>query len=513
MPHAKLRQDIVRSLPYTGSDNRQCIYWDEILRGFGLRVFPGGHRAYVCAYRIHGRRRLATLGRADVLTLDEGRKKARRYLGSVADDCDPQSNAAAPLLSVSHLVELYLENHAKKKKRTWQTDECCLNRLLVKPLGARPAATVAVADIERIHARYGAQAPYAANRFITVVRKMFNWARVAGYVARDFQNPAVGIVRFPERRRRRFVTTVEMPRLLEALEREDNEFARHAIWLLLLIGLRKSELLRTKWSDVDWEFRTLFVGLTKNGEPVLAPLSDAAIERLRLVPRLSNNEHIICGHIAGAPLKYLSSAWRRVRVAAGLVDLRLHDLRRTVGSWLVQHGESLHLVGAVLNHKDTKTTSGYAYFQTQHQVRALTSHGENVLAFAPVGRTRAALPPVATIPAISREADLREPTGTGKSRAHFLTRELLYELVWQAPVSEVAARLGLTDVGLAKACRRSNIPVPPRGYWAKLESGKWVTPKALPAPPEGFMGTVRIKGRGPAAATARPDTDSNATAA
>jgi hypothetical protein len=141
----------------------------------------------------------------------------------------------------------------------------------------------------------------------------------------------------------------------------------------------------------------------------------------------------------------------------------------------------------------------------------LTSHGENVLAFAPALRTRAALPPVAVVHAVSRETDLRELAGVERSKAHFLTRELLYQLVWQAPVSEVAPRLGITDVGLAKACRRSNIPIPSRGYWAKLESGKWIAPKALPAAPAGFSGTVRIKGR---TAAPRPAIESDkATAA
>ena len=142
-------------------------------------------------------------------------------------------------------------------------------------------------------------------------------------------------------------------------------------------------MLRAKWSDVDWDFRTLFVGLTKNGEPVLAPLSDAAIDRLRHVPRFDNNPYIICGKKPGTHLFGLGHAWCRVRKAAHIEDVRLLDLRRTVGSWLVQHGESLHLVGQILNHKDTKTTAGYAYFQTQQ--RALTAHGQKILQVAPTG--------------------------------------------------------------------------------------------------------------------------------
>ena len=78
--------------------------------------------------------------------------------------------------------------------------------------------------------------------FVGVVRKMYNWAKAAGYVPYEMPNPGVGIVRFPTKRRRRFVTAAEMPRLLESVEAEDNEMARHAVWLLLLAGIRKSHL-------------------------------------------------------------------------------------------------------------------------------------------------------------------------------------------------------------------------------------------------------------------------------
>lgn len=97
---------------------------------------------------------------------------------------------------------------------------------------------------------------------------------------------------------------------------------------------------------------------------------------------MQDNPYIICGRKTGQPLVNLNDAWNRVRAAAGLNDLRIHDLRRTVGSWLVRDGASLHLVGSVLDHKDQKTTAGYAYFQTKERHKALDKHGRNVIDFA-----------------------------------------------------------------------------------------------------------------------------------
>ena len=108
MPQIKFRQDTIRTLPYVGVNNAQCIYWDALMRGLGFRVLSGGRRSYVCAYRVHRRKRLATLGRVDVLTLEEARKKATRYLGMVADDTDPQHDAdeLAKSLTVTALSKL-----------------------------------------------------------------------------------------------------------------------------------------------------------------------------------------------------------------------------------------------------------------------------------------------------------------------------------------------------------------------------------------------------------------------
>ncbi|MCL4721406.1 MAG: integrase arm-type DNA-binding domain-containing protein, partial [Gammaproteobacteria bacterium] len=137
MPRLKLRQDIVRTVPYRGRGGKaQCVYWDESLESFGLRVHPSGRRVYVCAYRINRRKRLATLGRADALTLDQARKKAMTYLAKAANQEDPQNkvDAQRELKTIDELCEAYIEGHAKKKKKTWKSDESSLNRYVLSKL-------------------------------------------------------------------------------------------------------------------------------------------------------------------------------------------------------------------------------------------------------------------------------------------------------------------------------------------------------------------------------------------
>jgi integrase len=477
MPKVKLRQDNIRSLRYVGDARAksQCIYWDLSLPGFGLRKFPNGRGSYVCSYRIQMRKRLVDLGRSDTMTLEQARRQARQYFVTAADGKDPRSNVdqMRATATVKELAEFYINCHAKPKKKTWRIDEQCLCQLLIPRLGSHLASSITRADIASIHADFGKEHPYAANRFVSIVRKMFNVGRQLGLVPEHFRNPATEIVPFPEKKRRRYVTLAEMPLLAAAIDEDPNEFAGHALWLLLLTGLRRSEILAAKWSDVDWDNGTLYIGNTKNGDPVLTPLSRAAIARLNMIPRSADNPYIICGDIPGQPLVYLDGMWRRIRKRTGFHDLRIHDLRRTVGSWLVRDGASLHLVGAVLNHKDQKTTAGYAYFQTEDRQKALDRHGQAVVQLTRDGARRS----TGDGPAANA---LREPKPSRLPRVYRISRRDLYELIWSEPVTTLAQRFGISDVGLAKVCRRSGIPAPPRGYWAKIAAGDSIPRPALP---------------------------------
>lgn len=491
MPTVTLTPDGVPVLPYLGRGaNHQCIYWDRTLSCFGVRVYPSGRRAYVCSYRIQRRKRLQVLGRAEVLTLDQARVLGIAALAKVAIGADPQepSRKRRAAKTIAVLCEQFIEQHAKKKRRSWKSDESCLRRRILPRLKHRLVSTIVSADLEPIHSEVGARHPYAANGVLEIVSTMFNWGKVVGLVPADHVDPARGIVRFPERRRRRYITTVEMPDFIRALEAEDNEYARHGLWLLLLLGLRSTELLNAKWSDIDWAMGTLFVGLTKNGEPLLAPLGDAAIERLKLISRIPNNPHIICGQKPGRPMSGLGKPLRRVLQRAGLQNARVHDLRRTVGSWLAQSGASLHLIGDVLNHRDLRTTLGYAYFQTQQRRDVLTDYGNKILSLVSAS-LRAAEPKT-----LSAE-DLLQPIDVPSHHRHYFKREELHELVWTAPVSELAGRLGVSDVALAKLCGRAAVPTPGRGYWARIESGQHVGRTPLPAAPLGLPSLLRIRGK------------------
>lgn len=159
-------------------------------------------------------------------------------------------------------------------------------------------------------------------------------------------------------------------------------YVQAALWLYVLTGVRRSELLSARWDQVDFERATLRLPVTKAGRPHTVPLSTHALNVLRSLPRIEGNPHVLPGRKPGAHLVDISKAWRGIRKQAGLEDVRLHDLRRTAGSWLVQDGNTLLVVGKALNHSDTRSTLVYARMSQEPVRSALERYGEQVSAAA-----------------------------------------------------------------------------------------------------------------------------------
>jgi integrase len=159
-------------------------------------------------------------------------------------------------------------------------------------------------------------------------------------------------------------------------------YVQAALWLYLLTGLRKNELLSIRWAQVDFDRRVLFLPDTKAGRSHEIPLSLPAIEILRGLPRQAGNPHVFCGHRPGQPLVSIDKSWRRIRKRAGVEDVRIHDLRRTVGSWLVQAGNSLLVVQKALNHSTYSAALVYARMSEDPVRRALDEHARQVMVAA-----------------------------------------------------------------------------------------------------------------------------------
>ena len=203
-------------------------------------------------------------------------------------------------------------------------------------------------------------APGTVGRVIVILRYLFNLARKWNVLGTN-QNPAAGIPIPPDVQRNRFLDKIEIERLVDALARDENQVAAKAILLLLLTGARRNEVTHARWEHVDLEASRLFVPLSKSGRSRYVVLNADAVGVLRSVPRLPGNPYVFPSPVTGRPCASIYFPWHRIRTEAGLRDIRLHDLRHSFASVLVNEGKPLYTVQRLLGHANAKATQRYAH--------------------------------------------------------------------------------------------------------------------------------------------------------
>jgi integrase len=202
---------------------------------------------------------------------------------------------------------------------------------------------------------------YAAgtNNVLMLLSRIFNLAhkwKVPG--AGD--NPTSGLDRAPPNERQRFLTADETARLIASLAEDENGAVAHAIMLLLLTGARRREITLARWEQVDWTQRALRIPVSKSGKPRTIALNTAAMAVLKSIQRDS-----ACPYVFPTRLIGIFYPWDRIRRRAGLADVRLHDLRHSFASLLVNRGVSLYVVQGLLGHASPRMTQRYAHLAPQ----------------------------------------------------------------------------------------------------------------------------------------------------
>jgi integrase len=437
MPTVKLTTATIKSFKYEGDGASRDVRWDAAdkaklaVPGLGLRIYPSGRKAFVLSYRFEGDKRMMVLGDFGTqLTLPQARERATRERFEITRGVDPieEKRRAEAATTFGVLADLFIKNYAKKHKKTWATDEGRLKRHIPARWKNRKIKNITRDDIEALHTAIGRAHPYEANRTLDLLRVVFRQAKLWSSVDFDADNPAIGIKKHEERSRSRFLKSNELPALAKSIDAEPDVYHRAAVWLYLLTGLRKVELLRARWVEVDFETGQLHLPDTKSGEEQMAPLSGSAMAILQGVPRQAGNPFILPGRITGKHLVNIDKPWRRIRDRAtvhvweasedpelselisaitsklgrspstvevrkkaaasgvelpiGLSDLRIHDLRRSVGSWMTQSGVDLNEIKDALRHADIATTLKYAKLGEDPAREAFEAHGMQVMAAA-----------------------------------------------------------------------------------------------------------------------------------
>lgn len=340
--------------------------WDGDLAGFGVRASATGRKVYVVRYRTpDGKQGLVTLGATNVLTVQQAREAAIGTLADVARGRNPAAERRASrsrprALTFSEMANIWLEDHAKPKRRSWKEDQRRL-KLVKEALGDRMGAQdVTVHRLTRLHRDIGeVRGKIEANRTITTIRAVYGKAVEWKLLPRDTENPASGVDLFDEPRRTRIVRRDEFPALLRAIQAYGDRVVAGALLTLVFTGLRRNDVLSLKWADVDLGRGFIRLRTQKTGEVRMVALSEATRRVLLAMPRFDGNPYVFPGRKEGRPLQSLKTAWTSIRKKAGCPDLRMHDLKRTVGTMLALAGENPFVIQQVLGHRDERAARYY----------------------------------------------------------------------------------------------------------------------------------------------------------
>jgi len=372
--------------------------YDSKVSGLTLCTTAAGCKTFYYCRRVNGPYQRIVIGRYPDVAIEQARREAAKLAGQIASGANPQDRkrAARREMTFGDLFADYLDRHAKPHKKSWEQDQKQFDRYL-KPLAGRKASAITQADVQRLHAGIGNKGRYSANRALALVSVVFS--RCAAHLP----NPAKGIRRFKEQSRDRFLHADELRAFFKALEAEPSGDWRDFFVVSLLTGARRSNVLAMRWADVNLDRGLWRIPETesKNGEPLICVLVGSAVEILRrrfaeidgaspfAFPGVGKN-----GHLA-EPKK----AWHGILERAGLLNadgkntVRIHDLRRTLGSWQAAGGASLSIIGRALGHKNVATTAVYARLDVDPVRQSLESATQAMLTAGESKMSRRALPP------------------------------------------------------------------------------------------------------------------------
>lgn len=359
----KLTKSLVDALMPTG---RRYVVHDSSLPGFHVRVNANGTKTACLAYRTGSIKRRLTLGKLhDAYSFAQARKDAADALVAVKAGRDPavERKATRGAPTFTEAAERFLaETRERCKPATVLKYGDIIQHQLTPALGKLKVSDIGETEARRLHSSLASR-PVLANYALTVLSAIMERAAVWGWRAKG-SNPTSGIDRHPQGNRSRVLTDDERARLVSTLDEAERDgiFGAGyiaAIRLLMLTAARSGEIVGLQWAMVDLERSCLRLPDSKTG-PRVVPLPAQVVAILAALRQRRGSSPWVCASGSGGPLRSLRQSWSRLRLRAGLPDVRLHDLRRSAATDAIRSGVPLPVVGrSILGHRSTRTTEIY----------------------------------------------------------------------------------------------------------------------------------------------------------
>jgi len=375
---------------------KRVTVYDAVQAGLCIRVSPTGAKVFYVVRKVNGRVEWLRVGDASSVTLETARTAAAKFINDIAAGTNPaqQKRIKKAEMTFSDLFAEWVKECRAKGKKSLSKDQDNY-RLHLQSIAKRKLSDIERQHIRALHRKVTTGAGiYQGNRVLALVRAVFNF----GIKALDIpglSNPAAGLKMNREESRDRRLHPDEMPRFFEALAAEENPDMRDYVMLSLLTGARRSNVLGMAWGEINLERRTWTIPGTKAKakDAITVPLTDAAINVLQARAEATGAQGwVFPGPGKSGHLVEPKKGWQRLLQRAGIEDLRIHDLRRSLASFQIDAGVSLAVIGKGLGHHSQQTTAVYARLAQDPVADAWQKGTDAILVAAGVKKTAEVVP-------------------------------------------------------------------------------------------------------------------------
>ena len=377
MPVVTLSAEFVRTARCPEGKQKEN-YYDSGITGFILEVRATGGATFALRYRdSHNKQIQHKIGDARSISFDKAKTAAKVIRSRVVLGEDPaaEKRNKRAVLTVDELFDERYLPYAKGYKRSWRSDVSIYNSHVKKRFGNCHLDQISQQEVYEFHHGMLANgyAKATCNRALVLMKFLYNLSRKWKIPGAEV-NPCADVPYFQANNgRERFLTVDETKRLHAELEKSDNPQLKNIVALLLLTGARKRELLEALWLNIDMERRIWTVPLSKSGKARHIPLSDTAIAVLNQLPRWDGCPYVVPNPKDRLPYTSFFRSWDTARKNAGLPDVRVHDLRHSMASNLVNNGVSILEVSRILGHSQIKTTQRYSHLAQETLLAAVNT--------------------------------------------------------------------------------------------------------------------------------------------
>lgn len=363
--HFKFTNTNIKNLPIP---SKRTFYYDTVEPKLSLQITPNGSKSFYIRQRVKGNDIRVKLGEPPLMTVEEARiaTVANRKLMNDGENPHKQNTKYNENATLQQLFDDFVKERERFiGERTMVGYKSMWNTKISK-LAKRRLSDITGDDLKTLHRKISENfGNYTGNHCLVLIKTVYNYAIKEERF--DGRNPAISVKLNKTEPRVRYMEYAELQRFFAVLDEYDNEISRDAILMLIYTGARKRNVLEMKWADIDMEAKIWKIPQTKTAKNVTIALVEPTMEVLQRRWEQAENEWVFysptskSGHVED-----IKRAWASILEKAQITNLRIHDLRHTLATYLIANGADAFIVQRALTHKSLQSTQVYVNLGVEH---------------------------------------------------------------------------------------------------------------------------------------------------